>query len=95
MRDAQNLKPGAPVRVAGVEVGKVSKIEAAEGGEPATRITMELSEDALPVHQDARVQIRPRILLEGNFFVDLEPGSSDGGDSRTAGPCRSHRPATR
>jgi hypothetical protein len=37
---------------------------------------MELREDALPVHADARVQIRPRILLEGNFFVDLEPGSS-------------------
>ena len=76
VRDAQNLKPGAPVRVAGVEVGKVSKIEAVDGGEPATRITMELSEDGLPVHEDARVQIRPRILLEGNFFVDLEPGSS-------------------
>ena len=76
VRDAQNLKPGVPVRVAGVEVGKVSKIEAVDGGEPATRITMELSEDGLPVHEDARVQIRPRILLEGNFFVDLEPGSS-------------------
>jgi phospholipid/cholesterol/gamma-HCH transport system substrate-binding protein len=76
VRDAQNLKPGSPVREAGVEVGKVSKVEAAEGREPATRITMELREDALPVHEDARLQIRPRILLEGNFFVDLEPGSS-------------------
>ena len=26
--DAQNLKRGAPVRIAGVEVGKVTKIEA-------------------------------------------------------------------
>jgi phospholipid/cholesterol/gamma-HCH transport system substrate-binding protein len=77
VRDAQNLKPGAPVREAGVEVGKVSNVEAADGREPATKITMELREDALPVHTDARVQIRPRILLEGNFFVDLEPGSSE------------------
>jgi virulence factor Mce-like protein len=76
VRDAQNLKPGAPVREAGVEVGEVSKIEVADGREPATRITMELREDALPVHEDAHVQVRPRILLEGNFFVDLEPGSS-------------------
>jgi len=76
VRDAENLKPGSPVREAGVEVGKVSSVEAADGREPATKITMELREDALPVHEDARVQIRPRILLEGNFFVDLEPGSS-------------------
>jgi hypothetical protein len=37
---------------------------------------MQLHDDALPLHKDARLQIRPRILLEGNFFVDLQPGSS-------------------
>ena len=31
VRDAQNLKPGAPVRIAGVDVGKVTKIDAAAG----------------------------------------------------------------
>jgi virulence factor Mce-like protein len=76
VRDAQNLKAGAPVRIAGVEVGEVTGIEAAEAGRPAARVTMELREDALPVHEDARVKIRPRILLEGNFFVDLQPGSA-------------------
>ena len=35
---------------------------------------MELRDDALPIHDDARAQIRPRILLEGNFFVDIQPG---------------------
>jgi phospholipid/cholesterol/gamma-HCH transport system substrate-binding protein len=75
VRDAQNLKPGSPVREAGVEIGKVTKIEAADPDEPAAELTMELDEDALPVHEDARITIRPRILLEGNFFVDLEPGS--------------------
>jgi phospholipid/cholesterol/gamma-HCH transport system substrate-binding protein len=75
VRDAQNLKPGAPVRTAGVEVGKVTGVEAAGDGEQAARVTMELREDALPIHRDATLQIRPRILLEGNFFVDLEPGS--------------------
>jgi phospholipid/cholesterol/gamma-HCH transport system substrate-binding protein len=75
VRDAQNLKSGAPVRIAGVEVGKVTKIEAAGEGEAAATVTMELREDALPVHEDARLDIRSRILLEGNFFVDLRPGS--------------------
>jgi phospholipid/cholesterol/gamma-HCH transport system substrate-binding protein len=75
VRDAQNLKSGAPVRIAGVEVGKVTGVESAEAGEPAARVTMELRNDALPLHEDARLQIRPRILLEGNFFVDLQPGS--------------------
>jgi phospholipid/cholesterol/gamma-HCH transport system substrate-binding protein len=76
VRDAQNLKPGSPVRVAGVEVGEVTKVSAAEADDPAALVTMQLREDALPVHEDAEVQIRPRILLEGNFFVDIEPGSS-------------------
>jgi phospholipid/cholesterol/gamma-HCH transport system substrate-binding protein len=80
VRNAQNLNPGAPVRVAGVEVGKVTAVEADEGDEPAARVTMELEEGALPLHEDATLQIRPRILLEGNFFVDLKPGTSGAGE---------------
>ncbi len=34
---------------------------------------MELEDSALPIQQDAAAKIRPRILLEGNFFVDLHP----------------------
>jgi phospholipid/cholesterol/gamma-HCH transport system substrate-binding protein len=75
VRDAQNLKPRAPVRIAGVDVGQVKKVEPAEEGNPAAEITMELRDDALPVHEDATLEIRSRILLEGNFFVDLKPGS--------------------
>jgi phospholipid/cholesterol/gamma-HCH transport system substrate-binding protein len=73
--DARNLKPRAAVRIAGVDVGKVTKIEPIAGSEPATRVTMELREDALPLHEDAELKVRPRIFLEGNFFVDLRPGS--------------------
>ena len=71
-RDAKNLQSGAPVRIAGVEVGKVASVESIDG---AARVTMELSDDALPLHEDAQLEVRPRILLEGNFFVDVEPGS--------------------
>ena len=38
-------------------------------------VTMELQDKALPIKEDAELKIRPRIFLEGNFFVDLEPGS--------------------
>ena len=75
VRDAQNLKSGAPVRIAGVDVGKVTEIDSAEEGQAAATVTMELRDDALPIHDDATLDIRPRILLEGNFFVDLRPGS--------------------
>ena len=77
-RDVQNLKTRSPVRIAGVEVGKVTKVEPKEGG--AAQVTMELREDALPIRDDARAQIRSRIFLEGNFFVDIQPGSPSTGE---------------
>ena len=36
---------------------------------------MELKDTALPLHKNATAKIRPRIFLEGNFFVDLKPGT--------------------
>jgi len=79
VRNAQNLKPGAPVRIAGVEVGRVVKVEGADDGAAAAQVRMELRDDALPVHDDATIEIRSRIFLEGNFFVDLKPGSPSAG----------------
>src|SRR6185503_18875999 len=70
-----NLKPRSPVRIAGVEVGKVTKVEAIEEGDGAARVTMEIQDKGLPIHEDAELKVRPRIFLEGNFFVDLQPGS--------------------
>jgi phospholipid/cholesterol/gamma-HCH transport system substrate-binding protein len=78
-RDVQTLKPRSPVRIAGVEVGKVTKVEPKDGG-GAAEVTMELREDALPIRDDARAQIRSRIFLEGNFFVDIQPGSPSSGE---------------
>src|SRR5215204_3203477 len=73
--DVNNLKPKSPVRIAGVEVGKVKKVEPVTDGQGAAQVTMELEDKGLPIKQDAELKIRPRIFLEGNFFVDLEPGS--------------------
>jgi phospholipid/cholesterol/gamma-HCH transport system substrate-binding protein len=78
-RDVESLKPRSPVRIAGVEVGKVTKIEPKDGG-GAGEVTMELKNDALPIRKDAQAQIRSRIFLEGNFFVDIKPGSPSAGE---------------
>jgi phospholipid/cholesterol/gamma-HCH transport system substrate-binding protein len=69
-----NLQPKSPVRIAGVNVGVVKDVTAIKGGGGAT-VTMEIQKTGLPIHTDAQMKIRPRIFLEGNFFVDLLPGS--------------------
>jgi len=71
---ANSIRPNSPVRIAGVEVGKVKSIEGMEGSNGAL-LTLELNHAALPLHADATAKIRPRIFLEGNFFVDLKPGT--------------------
>lgn len=71
---AANLKAKSPVRIAGVNIGKVTKVEPITA-ERGAKVTMEIEETGLPIHRDATVKIRPRIFLEGNFFVDLAPGS--------------------
>src|SRR5215212_669561 len=78
--DVNNLKPKSPVRIAGVEVGKVLKVEPVEDGKGAAQVTMQMKEAGLPIKKDAELKIRPRIFLEGNFFVDLEPGSPSAGE---------------
>jgi virulence factor Mce-like protein len=77
VRSANNIKPNSPVRIAGVNVGKVTGVSALPGGQGAAKITMEISKQGLPIHQDATLKIRPRIFLEGNEFVDLQPGSPE------------------
>jgi phospholipid/cholesterol/gamma-HCH transport system substrate-binding protein len=73
-QSANSLRVNSPVRIAGVAVGKVKKVEAKEGTDEAL-VTLELTKAALPIHADATAKIRPRIFLEGNFLVDLKPGT--------------------
>ena len=91
---ANSIRVGSPVRIAGVNVGKVAKVEASEDSNTSV-VTLSLQKQALPIHEDATAKIRPRIFLEGNFFVDLRPGTAsspeleDGGAikvTRTASP---------
>jgi len=71
---ANSIRKNSPVRIAGVNVGKVTKIERQDGTNAAV-VTMEIQKKGLPIHKDATVKIRPRIFLEGNFFVDMQPGT--------------------
>jgi phospholipid/cholesterol/gamma-HCH transport system substrate-binding protein len=74
--NAPPIQKGQAVRIAGVDVGKVSKVESAGEGSGAVLVTMKLEKDALPIHEDAEVKVRPRIFFEGNLFMDLRPGTS-------------------
>jgi phospholipid/cholesterol/gamma-HCH transport system substrate-binding protein len=78
-QDAQNIRAKSPVRVAGVDVGKVTKVEhlTDENGDgvDAAVVTMSIDDEARPVREDATMALRPRLFLEGNLFVDLSPGS--------------------
>jgi phospholipid/cholesterol/gamma-HCH transport system substrate-binding protein len=69
------IQKNQAVRIAGVDVGKVSKIEPVGGDSPAVVVTMKLTNEALPIHKDATVKVRPRIFFEGNNFFDIHPGS--------------------
>lgn len=73
---AANVTPGkTPVRVAGVDVGKVEKVERLPGGR-GVRIKMRI-EDGKGVHlrKDATAHIYWRTLLGFAFYVQLDEGS--------------------
>jgi ABC-type transporter Mla subunit MlaD len=81
--NATTLRATSPVRIAGVNVGKVTGVER-EGD--SIDVTFSVDEAGQPIHSDATIEIRPRLFLEGNFFLDLDPGTpsapvlDDGGD---------------
>ena len=67
-----NISTNSPVRIAGVDVGRV--ISVGRDGDN-TKVTFTVEGKGRPIHDDAFAEIRPRIFLEGNFFIDLRPGS--------------------
>ena len=75
--NATTLKPDSPVRIAGVNVGKVTSVSS-KGN--LAQATFTVDDEGLPIHKDATITIRPRLFLEGNFFLDLHPGSPSATD---------------
>jgi ABC-type transporter Mla subunit MlaD len=72
------LRTGSPVRIAGVGVGQVTAVGRYRHTHLAV-VTMELKDAALPIHSDASAKIRPRLFLEGSWFVDLRTGTPSTG----------------
>jgi phospholipid/cholesterol/gamma-HCH transport system substrate-binding protein len=70
----------SPVRIAGVDVGQVVSVRRLGDGSQAAVITMDIDRTGLPIHADATASIQSRIFLEGNFYVDLHPGSPNAPD---------------
>ena len=70
--NSANIALNSPVRIAGVDVGKV--ISTKRDGD-TTKVSFTVDGSGRPIHDDAFAAIRPRIFLEGNFFVELDPGS--------------------
>ncbi|HKH42230.1 MAG TPA: MlaD family protein [Solirubrobacterales bacterium] len=86
-QNAANIRKDSPVRIAGVNVGKVESVKSvcANGLSDScasnySEVTFTVDDDGLPIHSDAQVEIRPRIFLEGNFFLDVSPGSPSAHD---------------
>ncbi|HEV2059079.1 MAG TPA: MlaD family protein [Solirubrobacteraceae bacterium] len=78
-RETSGINPGSPVRIAGVEVGEVTNVEQTRPGASSATLTLAIGDNGRPIYDDATAKIRPRIFLEGNFFVDLAPGTARAG----------------
>lgn len=90
---ATGLRPQSLVRIAGVNVGKVQSIKPIstcrriDGRIPsrcaAAEVTLTIDKQGRPLHTDATFRIRPRIFLEGDFFIDVSPGTPSAPDAPT------------
>jgi phospholipid/cholesterol/gamma-HCH transport system substrate-binding protein len=67
----------SPVRIAGVDVGEVTSVRSLGNNTQDGVLTMDIDPNGLPIHADATAQILTRTFLEGNFYVDLHPGSPE------------------
>lgn len=89
--NAATLRPSSPVRIAGVRVGEVTAV--VQDGD-AVDVTFTVDDVGQPVHDDAEATIRPRLFLEGNFFLDLRPGSPSAPELDSGGQIPVTRTAT-
>jgi virulence factor Mce-like protein len=71
-----NARPGkTPVRVRGVNIGQVTAVQRAPGGD-GVLVTMQLDDArGYALHQDAHAHLYWRTLLGFNYYVQLDPGS--------------------
>src|SRR5262249_39670753 len=74
--DADGIPSNADVRVAGLQVGKVTNVSRDTSHPGKTRVDMDITDAAARPHSNATAKIRPKTLL-GEKYVDLNPGTAD------------------
>lgn len=72
--DASGLKAGSEVRVSGSGAGEVTAVR--RDGDHVVA-TLELHDDVGAVRRDASAALWPRLIFEGNAYVELDVGSAD------------------
>jgi phospholipid/cholesterol/gamma-HCH transport system substrate-binding protein len=80
---AEDVVTNDPVRINGVEVGKVSDVAADRDGRGAT-VTMQLDQGAGSIYANASAQIVWRTALGANDAVRLDPGTPSAGSLGSA-----------
>ena len=74
--EASQLAEAADVRISGVSVGRVSRVEGGPEGE--AEATLELDARYAPLPEDTQAILRQKTLL-GETYVELTPGSAESG----------------
>jgi len=69
---SNQLEPGNPVRIAGLQIGEVSAVS--PGPHNTSIVTMSIDEPQ-ELRRNATLAIEPRLLFEGNFYVAVDPGT--------------------
>jgi phospholipid/cholesterol/gamma-HCH transport system substrate-binding protein len=67
------LRQGSDVRIGGIDVGSVARVTAGPHGTAIA--TLRITDRRVPIHEDATLSIRPRLVLEGNDYVIVNPGT--------------------
>jgi phospholipid/cholesterol/gamma-HCH transport system substrate-binding protein len=75
--EATQLAQEADVRISGVSVGKVKKIDL--GDDSRTDVEIELDEQYAPIPKDSRAILRQKTLL-GETYIELTPGTKSAGE---------------
>ena len=77
--EATQLAQEADVRISGVNVGRVKKVEL--GDDNRTDATIEIQDQYAPIPSDSRAILRQKTLL-GETYVELTPGTKEPPRSR-------------
>ena len=67
---------GQTVRVAGVRIGDIGKVEYDDG---VAVVSMDIDHEFLPVYEDATLLLRPKTGLK-DMFLELDPGTQEAGE---------------